>query len=206
MIRGALIKWKGEFSMRPGRWSAFTATQSYTISPPGFVWNAIVRLAPFIPIRVRDAYENGEGSLSATILRFIRVAHERGTVQMAEGELQRYLAECVWLPSALLPASGVSWHAIDDDSATATMSDGMTTISMVAHFGSSGEIVRLSAIRPRAMNGAFVPTLWTVHVGDYARRDGMMVPTTGRVEWNPPSGPVPYFRATPTDIHYDFAP
>ena len=191
--------------MRPGRWSAFTATQSYTISPPGFVWNAIVHMAPFIPIRVRDAYENGEGSLSATMLRFIRLAHEHGTAPMAEGELLRYLAESVWFPTALLPTPGMSWHAIDDESATAAITDGTTTVSMVARFGPSGEIIRLSSIRPRGMKGVFVPTLWTADVGSYVRRDGMMVPTTGRVEWNPPSGPVPYFRATPTDIRYDFA-
>jgi hypothetical protein len=41
----------------------------------------------------------------------------RGTPEIAQGELMRFLAEAAWYPTALLPSQGVQWKAIDDFSA-----------------------------------------------------------------------------------------
>jgi len=205
VVTGARIEWDGEFSMRPGRWSAFTATQHYRVHPPGFVWDARIWMTGILPVLVRDSYADHEGSLRAAIGGIVKVADSRGTVEIAQGELLRYLAEAVWFPTALLPSAGVTWSAIDDDSATARLSDGVTTVSLDAHFGTTGEIESLSAIRPREVRGASVLTPWVAHVGGYAPHDGMMVPTSGDVEWHLPTGALPYWRGRVVTARYDFA-
>jgi hypothetical protein len=205
MIARARIVWQGQFSLRASRWSSFSAVQHYRIRPPGFVWDARIRMASVVPVLVRDAYVDGEGSLHATIGGLVSVADHRGTPEMATGELLRYLSEAVWYPTALLPSAGVMWSAIDDSSATATVSDGATTVSMTAHFGPSGEITSLSAMRSREVGGAFVLTPWVAHVGGYAVHSDMRIPAVGDAEWTLPSGPLPYFRGTIVDVGYDFA-
>jgi hypothetical protein len=203
-VASACIEWEGTFSMRPRRWSAFTATQHYRVEPPGFVWDARIWMTGILPVLVRDSYAGHEGSLKAAIGGVVSVADARGTADMAQGELLRYLAEAVWFPTALLPTAGVTWTAIDDDSATATLSDGATTVSLDAHFGDSGEIVSISAMRPREVRGTSVLTPWVAHVRDYTRRQGMMVPTSGDVEWQLPSGPLPYWRGRVVSAQYQF--
>jgi hypothetical protein len=205
MVAGACIEWEGDFSMRPRRWSAFTARQHYRVHPPGFVWDARVRMSGVLPVLVRDAYADHEGSLRAAIGGIVKVADQRGTTDIARGELLRYLGEAVWFPTALLPTSGVTWAAIDDASATATLSDGATTVSLDAHFAASGEIAWLSAMRPRDVRRRSVLTPWVAQLHGYTRRHGMMVPASGAVEWELESGSLPYWRGRVVSAHYDFA-
>jgi hypothetical protein len=205
LVESARIEWEGDFTMRPRRWSAFTATQHYRVRPPGFVWDARIWMSRVLPVLVRDVYVDREGSLRAAIGGIVKVADAQGTSDMAQGELLRYLGETVWFPTALLPASGVSWVGIDESSATATLSDGKTTVSLDVHFGSTHEITHVSAMRPRQVNGISVLTPWVAHVGGYTRRDGMMVPTFGDVEWILPSGPLPYWRGRVISAQFDFA-
>lgn len=205
MVEGARVEWSGEFSMRPRRWSSFSATQYYRTRPPGFVWDAKIRMTPMLPVLVRDAYVDREGSLLAAIGGVMKVANQHGTPELAAGELLRYLGEAVWFPTALLPAAGVTWTALDHQSATATLSDGATTVSMDAHFAASGAITSLTAMRERSVNGHSVRTPWTAHLADYAEHDGMKVPTSGDVEWELPAGPLPYWRGRLVSVQYDFA-
>jgi hypothetical protein len=205
MVASACIGWKGNFSMRPHQWSAFTATQHYWVQPPGFVWDACIRMASVLPVLVRDSYTDHRGALRAAIGGIVKVADAGGTPDIAKGELLRYLGEAVWFPTALLPTAGVTWTALDESSATATLSDGATTVSLDAHFGESGEIVSIAALRPREVHGSYVPTPWIARVHGYTRRHGMMVPTTGEVEWQLASGPLPYWQGRVVSADYDFA-
>ena len=205
MVASACIEWMGKFSMRPHRWSAFTATQHYHVQPPGFVWDARIWMTGIVPVLVRDSYADHEGSLKAAIGGVVKVADASGTPDIAKGELLRYLGEAVWFPTALLPTAGVTWTALDDDSATATFSDGATTVSLDAHFGETGEIVSISAMRPREVAGEYVSTPWVAHLRGYSRRHGMMVPTAGDVEWQLPSGPLAYWQGRIVSAVYDFA-
>ena len=204
MVAGACIEWEGEFSMRPRRWSAFTATQHYRVHPPAFVWDARIRMSGVVPVLVRDVYADSEGSLRAAIGGIVKVADQHGTPDIARGELLRYLGEAVWFPTALLPATGVTWTAIDGGSATATLSDGATTVSIDAHFAESGEIESLSAMRPRDIGGRSALTPWVARLHGYSRRHGMMVPGSGEVEWELESGSLPYWRGRIVSAQYDF--
>ena len=203
IVRRARVRQAGEFTLRPRRWSAFTAVQHFTTRPRAFVWDATIRLLHMLPVRVRDSYEGGEGVMHGTVAGLVPVVDVRGSPEMAAGSLVRWLVEAVQFPTALLPGEGLSWSAIDDSTARATLTDGATTVAADFRFGERGEVVIVSAMRHREVNGAFVLTPWVGRWSDYARMGGMMVPTTGEVSWLTPDGAIPYFRGRTLGIEYD---
>ena len=201
MVRNLRIRQAGEFALRPDSWSPFTASQNFSAAPPGFLWDARIRVAPAIKAYIHDGYAGGEGVMFGALSALVPVVNERGTPQMASGELLRYLAEAVFFPTALLPRAGVAWTPIDKRTARVTLTDAGTTVSCDVEFGERNEIVRISAMRYRFAE----LTKWVGHFGDYRRVEGMMIPMTGDVEWVLPGGAAPYFRARIIDPHYDFA-
>lgn len=121
--------------------------------------------------------------------------------------LHRYLAEAVWFPTALLPGHGVQWEAMDDSTALATISDGLTSVSLQFEFDDQGAVSRVyTPARFRDVDGEAMPTPWAGIHRNYAHRDGMMVPLDGEVEWILPEGKFSYFRGTIRDIEYEFEP
>jgi len=182
-------------------WKPFSGTQYVTVDPPGFVWDATVRFAPLVPVRVVDAYVDGEGSLRAKLLSALTVSAAAPSPELNESELLRYLAEGVWVPSALLPGAGVKWEAIDDQSARATLEDGDTTASLVFHFD-DWRVERVHAeARYRQEDDDVAP--WTGYLGAYEQFEGVRVPTQAEIEWTLPDGDYPYWRGEIESVTYD---
>lgn len=205
----ARIRWSGQFRMRPDAgWVPFTAAQHFTTRPPGFVWDARIEMMPLISIRVRDGYWAEAGTMLGRIAAVMPVVDEGGTPEMAQSALARWLGEAVWFPSALLPGGPVRWEAVDGSSARATVVDGETRASAEFHFAPTGEIERVTALRYRDVDGTVVLTPFEGRLWDYARREGVMVPTRAEVAWILPDGRFPYWRGTPDHIKYrtDSAP
>ena len=197
---------RGDFRMRPdGEWHSFTATQDYTVSPHAFVWDAAIDVAPLIDVNVSDRYLNGEGAIYGRLAAVLPVVNVHGTPELASGELLRYLAEAVAMPTALLPSSGVTWTAVDDDSARASLSDHGTIVSAVFHFNGRGEIVRVSAQRYRDVAGRAVMTTWVGQFRDYRNVQGMMVPMVAEVAWILSGVVFSYFRGRTTNITFELA-
>ena len=187
-------------------WKRFTSTQQIITQRPGFDWEARIEMIPGLTARVHDAYIAGEGILHATLFGLVSLANLRGTPEIAQGELMRFLAEAAWYPTALLPSQGVQWRAADDFSAKATLKDGETALTLLFRFDESGliESVRADA-RGRTVGGVAIPTAWEVQWSNYQMRDGMCIPTGGEVAWLLPEGPQTYFRGRITSLSYEFA-
>jgi hypothetical protein len=188
-------------------WKPFTATHHATIARPGFVWDAVVEFVPFVSVRIRDAFVDGAGSARVTLLGAVPVAGAGPTPELNEAELQRYLAEAVWYPTALLPRNGVRWEPLDDRSARATLDDGETTASLTFHFSDAAdedggvEIDRVHTERRyRRVADGFEPTPWTGLWREYERHGGVRVPTEGEVVWHLPDGDVHAWRGQVTAI------
>jgi hypothetical protein len=207
-VAAALLEHAGQFRMddtRPAA-SAFTSVEQVRTGPPGFVWDGRIRLAPGLAVHVHDAYVAGEGLLEARLAGLRVVASQRGTNDLARGQLSRYAAESPWYPTALLPAAGVRWEPLDEHSARAVFRDGGTTVALTFHFGADGliETVRM-ADRPRQVGDVNVPTAWEGRFWNYADRDGMLVPLDGEVAWHPASGPLPpYWRGHLESVRYAY--
>lgn len=208
IISAARIAHEGQFNLseeRP-RWVPFVSTQRVIAHRPGFDWDARIRMAPGIAVFVHDAYVAGQGLLLAQVMGLLTVARLRGTREIAESELMRFLAEAVWYPTRLLPSQGVAWEAIDDASARATLADGVTRVSLDFAFGEDGLVSSVGAkARHRAVRGMAVPTPWQCRVWDYQIRDGMRVPLQGEVSWVLPDGAKPYWRGRASSVAYELA-
>jgi hypothetical protein len=195
--RGVRLEWQGDFLVRPpDGWGPFTATQAVAIRPGGFVWDARMRMAPGVSVRVRDSFVHGQGSMRAKALGLFTVVAMEGTPEIAVSALQRWLAEAVWYPSALVPGQGVEWTPLDGTSARATTRVAGVAASIDYHFGADGFVERVyAAERGREVNGRSVPTPWEGRLAEWGERDGRRVPLGGEVAWLLPEGRQAYWRA-----------
>ncbi len=203
-IRKARIRWTGKMRLRPdASWSPFDAEQHFTAAPPGFVWDAAIRMMPFVAVRVRDSYIAGHGRMLGRLGGVATVVSEGGTPEMAQSALARWLGEAAWFPTALLPGEGVTWEAVDDSTARATVTDGAVSASADFHFASSGEMTGMTTLRYRDVGGRGVLTPFEGRYGRFERRDGVMIPASAEVAWLLPEGRFAYWRAQPIDVRYD---
>lgn len=210
MVVAVSIEHTGTFNMDAtgDQWKPFNSTQRVITQRPSFDWEARIAVLPGVPARVHDAYIGGEGILHGSLFGLVSVANLRGTPEAARGELLRWFAEAAWYPTALLPSQGVQWTAVDDRSATATMQDGDTTVTLLFRFNADDMIDSIRAeARGALIGGVSVPTPWEGHWRNYELHDGMLVPSAGEVAWVFPAEPQPspYWRGRITNIVYEFA-
>ena len=197
---------RGAFRLRlEGGWHSFAAVQDYSAMPHAFLWDARIQLVPMLKVEVADRYIKGEGAIDARAVGIIPVVESHGTPELAAGELLRYLAELVMLPTALLPKNGVVWSPVDAATARVTLTDHSTTVSATFFFGSRGEIVRVAADRFRDVDGVPVLTPWVGHFREYRNVQGMMVPMYGQAAWIVNGEVKPYFRGRTLDIEFELA-
>ena len=208
IVLAVSVEHTGTFNMSETgeQWRPFCSTQRVITQRPGFDWEGRVAMMLGLTVRVHDAYIAGEGILHASLFGLVSLANLRGTPEMAQGELMRFFAEAAWYPTALLPSQGVQWEAVDDTSATATLRDGETTLTLLFRFNTNSliESVRAEA-RGRTIAGAVIPTPWEGRWSNYELRDGVRIPIEGEVAWMLPEGPKPYWRGRITRIVYEFA-
>lgn len=202
--RLGVLAQEGQFLLKaPDGWQPFAATHTVTTDPPGFVWDASIRMGPGLAVRVRDRLVDGKGSMYGTLFGLLTVVRVEGTPDITAGSLHRWLAEGPWCPTVLLPRPGLAWSPIDDSTARVTATAGGTTVSAEMHFGTDGLIERVSvADRMRDVNGVGVPTPWVGRFSGYVDRGGMRIPAGGDVGWVIDGTWQPYFRGTITGGRY----
>jgi hypothetical protein len=208
MVTEVRVRHGGTFNMGEAddQWKPFTSDQRVVARRPGFDWDGRIVMLPGLSIRVHDAYIAGDGLIHASLLGLFSLAREHGTIDMARGELMRFLAEATWYPTVLLPSQGVRWESVDDRRAYATLTEGNISVTMLFTFNESGliETVRAES-RGRMVSGAMVPTPWEGRFWNYDERDCMRVPLDGEVAWLLPAGAKPYWRGHISEIVYEFA-
>lgn len=199
--RTARLTQAGEI-LQGGRWRPFTALQSVSVDPPGFVWDARVDFLPPVGVRVMDRYTGGSGGLVAKLAGTFTVARDEGTDQIAMGEMMRFAAELPWLPTT---AAGpyVTWIALDARTARASFRDAGRIVALTFTFDDAGDVVRVEGERPRSLpGGATEVRLWVGRFWDYREIDGVRLPMRGEVAWVMPDGPEPYWRGRILDASF----
>ncbi len=208
LVRSARVRHEGMFlpSLDGNRWIPFRSEQYFSANPPGFVWAATMRMAPLMDVRVRDAYLAGKGEMEARTFALIPVLDVGDQAELNAAALQRYLAEAIWFPTALLPGGGVTWKSIDASRARATLTDSGTTVSLEFRFNDKGEVTEIYAPgRYREVEGKYVLTPWRISVSHYEERAGMRIPLEGEAAWQIRGGVRPYWKGRIVDVRYDFA-
>lgn len=201
VISEARFRHRGTFNVgrKTDKWKTFTSDQLVVTRRPGFDWHGRIG-----PMRVHDAYIEGEGVLRASLYGVVNLVNMRDGGDLAQGELMRFLAEAVLYPTVLLPGQGVQWEAVDDHSARAIGTDGAHQVSLLFTFGEDGLVETVHAeARGRLERGTFEPTPWQGRFWNYAERGGMRVPLEGEVAWIRNGEAKPYWRGTLSEIEYE---
>lgn len=203
-IKSAAMQQTGEFFLN-GSWRPLEAHQFFTTSPPAFIWDARITLAPMVSVYVRDAYVAGRASMRARIMALYPVVNQSNRAELNSGALMRYLGESAWLPTRLVPGDGLSWQGIDEHQAVATLTDGETSASLRFTFDEAGAITEVYAAgRFREVNGQYVKTPWRVRALGQDVKGGVRLMSPAEAEWLLPEGPQPYWRGRITSVEYGY--
>jgi hypothetical protein len=207
-IRVARLRQSGVLrtGVETSRWLPFTARQWIVPPAVGFVWDARVAMPLATHVRVLDSYVQKAGEGHVSLLSALPVAAQAGVSELDSGALHRYLAEAVWVPSALLPESGVVWSAIDDRSAKASFTDANTTVTLEFRFNEAGEVTGIYTPRRFGrFDGEYREAAWEGRFSGYMPRSGMRVPSYGEVGWYGDDGALQLvWKGNTLDADYDF--
>jgi hypothetical protein len=190
--------------MNPGRnlpWLPIEAEQYYSVQPPGFVWNATMRMGALPLARGRDMYLNGEGNMLIKIGSLFTVVDATGK-EMDQGSLMRYLSEMIWFPSAFL-GDNISFEAVDDNAAHVTLTDRGRSVTGTMYFDAEGKLTDFVAQRYAMVEGGYELRTWSTPVTEYGELAGLKLPVKGKAVWKLPEGDLEYIDVTITNIQYN---
>lgn len=186
MIRAIDIAQSGALRTSTGsnKWLTFEASQSVTPLDKNFTWIARITFLAGLFISVEDRLEDGIGSGKVKLLSIIPIASDKNHKPLNSGALHRYLAEAVWFPTALLPESGVTWTAIDDRRALASLTVKELTVELEFRFNDNNEVESVyTEGRYGQFDGGYQKRPWQGHFKDYHEIEGVKVPKYGEVGW-----------------------
>lgn len=191
---------QGDFRLGADKpWMPMRATQYYTTNPPGFLWDASMRMFPLISVTGRDRYTNGAGDIEMRVASLIPVARKSGG-NLNSGALLRFLNETMWFPGALL-LPNVAWAPIDDASARATLTDAGQSVSAVFVFDDQDRLVTMTADRWNDAEQAMLP--WSTPIGSWGEFEGLQIATSGTGVWKTGADAYEYVRLHLTSVEYD---
>ena len=203
IVHSAVATSEAEFFIN-GDWRPLRATQQFVTSPPGFVWDARIGMAPLVSAYVRDSYIAGTGTMTAAALGVYPIVHQTATPPLNAGALHRFLGEAIWIPTVLLPSPAVTWTARDDRSATVTLRDAGNTVSLLFTFDAESLITSISGERFKESGGTYSLEPWKIQCDEYRERDGMLIPLHAEVAWVTGRRAEPYWRGRITSITYRY--
>lgn len=190
---------EGEFRLGADKpWMPYHATQHYTIDPPGFLWDVSMRMYSVIDVTGRDRYAAGTGDIEMRIASLIPVASAAGG-DLNSGALMRYLNEMMWFPAALV-LPNITWEAIDDASARATLTDAGQSVSAVFHFDEQDRLVNMTAGRWNDSEQLVLP--WSTPLSDWGEFEGISIPVAGTGVWKTGADAYEYIRLRVTNVTY----
>ena len=203
MVQSAVATQDAEFFLN-GAWRPLTATEHFTATPPGLVWDARISMMPVIAALVRDSYVNGAAQMTASLLGVYTIVDQHGAAELNSGALQRWLGEAVWFPTALLPSEHLTWSPRDDRSACAAIRDRGTTVTLLFEFDDSGMVTAISGDRYQESSGAYAMKPWLIRCDEVVEFSGMTIPARCEVAWLDNGKAEPYWRGRISTMKYVF--
>jgi hypothetical protein len=193
-LRGARLRHTGQFKTGLDKgWVDIEGEQYLVAGPPGFIWQGTTS-----QFTARDEYVNGHGRLRVRLLGAVPVVDGAGP-HFDQGELLRWLGECAWLPTALLPSEQLQWSAVDEHSARLSLTHNGQTLGFLVRFNAQDELVQCETQRYFAEN-QLLP--WQGRFSAYRELHGVRVPMQGEALWVLDGQERSYARFTVQDLHY----
>lgn len=206
IINRTYISQSGGFRMDENseKFSKTEAQQFFSTAPKAFTWHAKISIDAGIYVSVFDSYTDSKASIKAKFLSIYTLVDQSNKKELNKAALQRYLAEAIWFPTALLPSKSLIWSEIDSKTAKATISDGDITTSLEFRFNDKGEITSIySPDRYREVDGKYIATPWLCELSNYIDKDGYLIPKNGQVSWIIDNNKFTYYKLQIEDIKYN---
>ena len=201
-IQAVYLKQTGKMKLSPGQknWMKSEAEQAFNAIQPQFTWR--VRTSMFgLPVVGRDDFANGKGKMLIKLAGLIPVVNLADDPKLSESTMQRFLGEIVWFPTAAL-SPYITWEAVDDSSARATMEYAETRGSAIFYFDEKGEPVRVLMSRYRDINDQ-EPTGWEATVIKVDRVNGIVIPVEVEASWLSEEGKFTWYVFEVQDVRYN---
>jgi len=147
-----------------------------------------------IPFEGYDYYENGKGGMKGVIAKTFTLFNQTGN-EMDKACLVTYLAECLFVPSALLNGF-ITFKEINDYQVEATISYRGQTTGGVFTFNERYEYISFTTNDRSITNsdGTFENVRWSAVCGEYViAENGIKYPSVFKAVWNYPAGDFVYF-------------
>jgi hypothetical protein len=186
-IHSVYLKQTGVMKLSPDqkRWISSEAEQSFDTVEPRFIWRVNTTMYG-LPVVGRDDYNDGKGKMLIKLAGLLPVVDLADQPKLNESTMQRYLGEIVWFPSAALNPY-ISWEAVDDNSARATMEYAGIKGTAMFYFDQQGEPIKVVIPRYREMSDE-KPTDWMAEIKAMDEVDGIRIPVTVEASWLPEEG------------------
>lgn len=193
-----ILTQQGTMQSKPsGAWMKFNANQYYTIDPPGFIWDAQINTGP-ITIGGRDKFEDGKGNMRIKPLYLYTLADTSGP-EMDQGTMLRFMGEIIWFPE-VATMDYFQWEAIDDNSASLTMTYKGNAAKGVFTFDDNGLVKSFSAERFGTFDGKLRKEMWEVRITEHNLVDGHFIGNKCEVTWKLKEGDFTWMKLEVTDI------
>lgn len=183
-------------------WYQGTAHQEVWTEIPAFIWTLDLQMMPLVHVSGRDLFAEGKGKMLIKMMSLVSVVDEANNPKINQGALQRYLAEMLWYPSLAL-SEHVSWKAVNDHTATATMNYGGTTGDCTFFFNPEGMPERISAMRYRGGDENAQLTEWVIDVQEFQMMEGIRIPVKCAVTWKLDEGDWTWAELEVTDYSWE---
>lgn len=201
-VQTVRLRQRGYFRLGPDRsWMPLKAEEYYSVNPPGFVWFATMQAAPFVWFHALDQWQSGGGKLTGKIYGVIPMVKGEGP-EFDQGELMRFLQEMTNFPGAFLN-DYITWEALDDLSARATLTYNGQSVSGVFYFNEKGENTNFVAQRYRMVGKNLELATWSTPCTGYKEFKGVKLPYKGEGVWKLSEGDLPYIKVELVEIEYN---
>ena len=193
----AQTTWNNVFLKRDvgARWMPISCYQFNSVAEPMRIAYMKGRVFGLMPLEGRDIYQNGQGNMLIKLMGFLKVADEKG-MAMDESSLVTLLAETFLVPTyALQPY--ITWQAIDEYTAAATITHNGISVSGTFFFGREGYMETFVSDDRNMIddNGDAYKVRWVAKASNYfTQEDGTTIPGYFSAVWEMESGPFEYFK------------
>lgn len=185
-------------SSNEASWMTFEADETYSTSPPAFVWRAYMPSTVMPVVLGRDEYLEGNGSILMKMAGLLPVADEHGDELGAAG-LMRYLNEAMWFPAALL-LPNVTITPGDDTTFNVRITDRGMSAEATLSIDADGRLTNFRA--QRYNTGSRSMETWETPITKYGEFNGLQLPARGAAVWRLATGDLQYIELDILSVTY----
>jgi len=139
--------------------------------------------------------------MTIKVASLIPVANETTSKKLIQSSMHRFLMELPWYSSVSVN-DHISWQAIDENAAEATLSVNDEQVTSVFFFDQS-VVTKVEVLRFKETNAEAEPMLCIGEFAEYKEIESYFVSTKAKITWDLREGQFTWYEFTNTDISYN---